>query len=333
MANVNRPVAIAAGSIRRAAFALSVVLTAAGASAAHGDWLVLTSGEAIETKGTWTVEGPKVVFTSTRGVLSSVRTSEVNVESSRALTAKKLEEATKGTAVPTPTPKRTPVLVLTDKDFAKTPTPAAAGEGAAEGTEEAAPEGAEAAPGTAPAEETGPQASAGAASAPANAAAQSAAAKAGTASPARITKPIVVPASDSIETRVAHQMPGPPALRITSWSARPTGDDQLSIFGSVQNVGGRVAAAVDVTVTLFDSEGARLGSAGAAVSSTALMPNVQADFEARFDGNPNFAEVQFVTKTTEIELSKPADGSELDEPVGDEPHATARTGAPAKPRS
>jgi alanine-alpha-ketoisovalerate/valine-pyruvate aminotransferase len=143
----------------------------------------------------------------------------------------------------------------------------------------------------------------------------------------------VVPSSDSVETRVAHQMPGPPALRITSWSARPTGDDQLSIFGTVQNVGGRVAAAVDIAVTLFDSEGERIGSAEAVVSSTALMPNVQVDFEARFDDSPNFAEVQFVAKTTEIELSRPANSGELDEPVGDEPHATGRTEARAKPRS
>ena len=126
-------------------------------------------------------------------------------------------------------------------------------------------------------------------------------------------------------------MPGPPTLRITSWSARPTGEDQLSIFGAVQNVGTRVAAAVDVTITLFDSEGTRIGSAEAVVSSTALMPEVQADFEARFEGNLNFAEVQFVAKTVEIELSKPANEGELEEPVGDEPHATARSSA-AKPK-
>jgi hypothetical protein len=126
-------------------------------------------------------------------------------------------------------------------------------------------------------------------------------------------------------------MPGAPALRVTSWSARPTGDDQLSIFGTVENVGGRVTAAVEVAVTLFDSEGANVGSGEAAISSTALMPNAQADFEAKFDGDPNFAEVQFVVKTVEIELSKPA-GEELDEPIGDEPHATAGAGAAAKPK-
>jgi hypothetical protein len=253
-------------------------------------------------------------------VLASVRASEVNVDASRALTAKKLEEATRVEEPPAPAPKRTPVLVLTDKDFEKTPPPAAA-DGAAEPSGEAAPPST-AAPGAEVS--AGPDA-AQPASAPA-------AAPAAAARP--ITQPIVVPPSDSLETRVAHQMPGPPALRITSWSARPTGEDQLSIFGAVQNVGTRVTAAVDVTVTLFDSEGTRIESAEAVVSSTALMPDVQADFEARFEGNPNFAEVQFVAKTVEIELSKPANEGKLDEPVGDEPHATARTSvAKPKPRS
>jgi hypothetical protein len=327
MANVKGAVTSAVTSMRRAAIALTVVVAAA--AAARGDWLVLASGEEIETKGAWTIDGPKIVFTTTRGVLSSVRASEVNIESSRALTAKKLEEASKVTVAPAPTPKRTPVLVLTDKDFPKEPTPAAAVEGAAVSGEVAA-EDAQGAPPAAPAAVPGSQAPASAAaqSADATAAARPAAAPA----PARNTQPVVVPASDSVETRVAHQMPGPSALRITSWSARPTGEDQLSIFGNVQNVGGRVAAAVVVTVTLFDSEGARIGSAEAAMSSTALMPNVQADFEARFDSSPNFAEVQFMAETTEIELSKPENGGELDEPVDDEPHATA-TGAAAKPRS
>src|SRR6185436_1347081 len=80
-------------------------------------------------------------------------------------------------------------------------------------------------------------------------------------------QPVVVPAADSLETRVAHQMPGPPALRVTSWSARPTGEDLLSIFGTVQNVGSRVTAAITVEVTLFDSEGTKIGTEEGVVSS------------------------------------------------------------------
>ena len=160
--NAERTVTIAAGSKRRAAtIAMGVVFAVAGA--ARGDWLVLTSGDPIETKGAWTLEGQKVIFTTKRGVLASVRASEVNVDASRTLTAKKLEEATKVEEPPAPAPKRTPVLVLTDKDFEKTP-PAAAADGAAAPSGEAAPaSAAEAgAPGaTVPAAAPGAQASAG----------------------------------------------------------------------------------------------------------------------------------------------------------------------------
>jgi hypothetical protein len=60
------------------------------------------------------------------------------------------------------------------------------------------------------------------------------------------------------------------------------------------------------------------------------MPNVQADFEAKFAGSPNFAEVQFTLKT--VELAIRTDGETLDQPVGDEPNVTAKTGS-ANPRS
>jgi hypothetical protein len=330
--NAERTVTIAATSKWRAAtIAMGVVLACAGA--VRGDWLVLTSGEAIETKGAWTLEGPKVIFTTTRGVLASVRATEVNVDSSRALTARKLEEASKVDEPAAPAPKRTPVLVLTDKDFEKAPpAPPPDAETAAPSGEAQPVSAAAAGAPAAAAPVAAPEAQATTGSTPAQPASEPAAAR--VAVPRQLTKPMVVPSSDSLETRVAHQMPGPPALRITSWSARPTGEDQLSIFGSVQNVGSRVTAAVDVAVTLFDSEGTRIDSAAAVVSTTALMPNVQADFEARFEDNPNFAEVEFVVKTVELELSKPANEGELDEPVDDEPHATARTSvAKPKPRS
>jgi hypothetical protein len=284
-----RTVTIAA-STRHAFLSLVLVLVAAGSgSSAHADWLVLSSGESVETKGAWTLQGPKVIFTTTRGVLSSVRASEVNVDASRALTVKKQEDASRVAAAPAAAPKPAPVLVLTDKDFAKKPAAAADGAAAVAG---AASDGA---------------AAGGAAAAH--------------------SPEMVVPTADSLETRVAHQMPGPPSLRVTHWSARPTGEDQISIFGEVQNVGARVTAGVDVGVTLIDSEGRRIGSTEAVISSTALMPQAQADFEAKFDASANFAMVQFALKTVEIEVGKPEGGEDLEEPVGEEPAASGK--APA----
>src|SRR5262249_20199399 len=82
-------------AVRRPLLSTAVVVTAmlCGVGTTQADWLVLRSGDQVETRGEWKVEGPKVVFTSTRGVLSSVRASEVDVDASRALTAKKHEEA------------------------------------------------------------------------------------------------------------------------------------------------------------------------------------------------------------------------------------------------
>jgi hypothetical protein len=304
--NAKKLLAVAADRSSRALISITVSLAAA-AGAAHGDWLVLTSGEAVETKGPWTLEGQKIVFTSTRGVLSSIRTSSVNVESSRELTAKKLEESTRVVVV-APTPKREAVLVLTDADFEKAKPVAVPDTTGATGREAA---------GETPA----------------------------------AAQPIVVPAADSLETRIARQMPGAPLLQITSWSARPTGENRLSIFGTVQNVGSLVAAAITINVKLIDSEGVQIGSADATLSSSALMPGVQAELEAQFEDNPNFAALEFAPKTVDLQVGRPAAGERPapsgdqppggDQPVprqpsdaparGDAPHATAPGAAPAAP--
>jgi hypothetical protein len=259
--------------LQRGAAALFAIAISTGLPvAATADWLVLATGESVETKGPWKVEGRMVIFTNLRGALSSVRASSVDVDSSHALTAKKHEEATRS-PVAEPPARREPVLVLTDADFATTPSAAA--------TESAG------VPSTAPG-----------------------------AAPTAATGPIVVPPSDELETRSARQLPGSPSLQVMSWSVRPTGEDDISILGYVQNVGNMAAASVTVGVTLFDSEGARLGSSEAALSSTALMPGVQAFLEAKFPGSPNFATVEFTVNTVELEVNQEDDGddaaSELD---------------------
>ncbi|MBP9146586.1 MAG: hypothetical protein KBF21_11560 [Thermoanaerobaculia bacterium] len=49
---------------------------------APADWLVLQTGERIETKGAWTVKGKQVVYTTPEKLLRSLRLSEVNLEAS-----------------------------------------------------------------------------------------------------------------------------------------------------------------------------------------------------------------------------------------------------------
>jgi hypothetical protein len=259
----------------RAALLVSAVLASAGA--ARADWLVLASGEEVETKGPWKVDGRMLIFTTTRGQLSSIRATSVDVEASRALTVKKHEEATRVVS-PTPTPRREPVLRLTDADFSGAPATAPSAAGAATPA------------GGAPSE------------------------------------PVVVPASDSLETRVARQVPGPPSLQVMNWSVRPTEEDELSVLGYVQNVGNLVTARVALTVTLYDSEGTQVASVPAALSSTALMPGVQSFFEAKFPGAPNFATADFALTTVELAVGSTGepepgapDGEEQPAPTESQP--------------
>lgn len=92
---------------------LAVVLLVMGALPAAADWLVLDSGDEVETKGSWTVQGGRVIFTTPRGSLSSVRVASVDIDASRKLSEKK----SKPEAKPAEAEERAPVLVLTDGDL------------------------------------------------------------------------------------------------------------------------------------------------------------------------------------------------------------------------
>ncbi len=113
----------------RRAFVYSVVIALAWlAPTATADLLVTRDGESIETRGPWKVKGRQVIFTDIRGVLSSLRFDDVDLEAS--------EEATRKAKEPPPpkpeTPAREPqqaaeapreaVLTLTNKDIGRAPT-------------------------------------------------------------------------------------------------------------------------------------------------------------------------------------------------------------------
>ena len=63
-----------------------ILLLVAAQAPLHADWLVLTSGERIETRGAWELKSNAVLFTSMRGQFSSVQAGDVDVEASRKLT-------------------------------------------------------------------------------------------------------------------------------------------------------------------------------------------------------------------------------------------------------
>jgi hypothetical protein len=87
--------------------------------AADADWLLLKDGHRVETRGAYTVRGKTVVFTSTAGVLSSLRLDAVDLEASRSASQP---------AAPTGVPKaaaRKPGRRLVFQDGNAAPQPAA----------------------------------------------------------------------------------------------------------------------------------------------------------------------------------------------------------------
>jgi glutaredoxin len=90
-----------------------VVLTVAGSLPAAADWLVTRDGHRIETDGPWKVKGRMVVYTDTRGTLSSLRLDELDLEASEAAG----EEPESPPPAVEQAEERAPVLVLTNEDI------------------------------------------------------------------------------------------------------------------------------------------------------------------------------------------------------------------------
>jgi len=115
------------------AWVLGGILTAAAAAALHADWIVTRQGERFEIRGAWQLKGRLVVFHLPDGTLSSMRADRVDLDASKRLT----QEAEKAAAAPAAgaaeaapsaaKPKRKAVIVLTDKDFTRAPSPAPGG--------------------------------------------------------------------------------------------------------------------------------------------------------------------------------------------------------------
>lgn len=85
------------------------------AGAAHADWLVTRDGARIETKGSWRVDGRRVLFTMPNGTLSTMRTDEIDLDQSALATTKAKEPP----VAPTETvqERKEPVFRLTEKDI------------------------------------------------------------------------------------------------------------------------------------------------------------------------------------------------------------------------
>ncbi len=85
-----------------AAAALSWIVAASAAA----DYLVMSNGAYVETKGAWKVEGPVVVFTLPNGTFSSVRAGEVDLDRSAEATAAARLEAKRAAEGGEPAPRQ-----------------------------------------------------------------------------------------------------------------------------------------------------------------------------------------------------------------------------------
>lgn len=74
--------------------AITVALLVAGSLPAAADWLVMQDGSRLETQGPWKKKGAQIIFTSVKGVLSSVRASEVDLDASASATVAARNAAT-----------------------------------------------------------------------------------------------------------------------------------------------------------------------------------------------------------------------------------------------
>jgi hypothetical protein len=121
--------------VNRLAAAASIVLVAGLATAAGADVLVTRDGATVETKGPWSVEGRRVIFTQPNGTLSSLPTAELDLDHSAVATARAADAAARAvepeaqSAAAPLAPPPPPVLRITDQDLAPA-TPAAEESGA-----------------------------------------------------------------------------------------------------------------------------------------------------------------------------------------------------------
>jgi glutaredoxin len=117
-----------------------ILAALAVAAPARAEWLVLRDASKLETRGPWRERGKLVVFTDAAGELRSLRSSEVDLDASRAETAAaaaRLRAKTPPTPPPAPRP---PVLVLTDEQVGHvSPSDEAAGAAARQATKAAPP--------------------------------------------------------------------------------------------------------------------------------------------------------------------------------------------------
>ncbi len=85
-----------------------LAMFAVGVQPAVADWLVLSDGQRLQTRGSWTVEEGRVIYTSASGVLSALRLDLVDLDASAKANLPVVREA--------PTTQRKAAVVISQSD-------------------------------------------------------------------------------------------------------------------------------------------------------------------------------------------------------------------------
>ncbi|MBZ0114164.1 MAG: FxLYD domain-containing protein [Thermoanaerobaculia bacterium] len=270
-------------TLRSKLFPFSLWLTAllfSMTSASFADVLMLKDGSSVETKGPWEVRGSIVVFTLPNGSLSSLRTTEIDLDRSAQATVKKAEPP--AAVVAEPIAPVVPAVVLTDSDVGHVKhnrLPAEQlGTGDSKDGSEGSSESSTAVDATPDARPTRRETE---------------------------TRDLVDPAAPSAADRPTYAPAQPAAagndverLQVTSWQeARSlTEIPTTRIVGILKNSSQELTSQIKVTVLLYDASGNLLATSQAKVIAGALRPEQSTTFSAEIPGIATYDNVEFETE-------------------------------------
>lgn len=242
------------------------------------DVLMLKDGSSVETLGPWEVRGSIVVFKLPNGSLSSLRTSEIDLDRSAQATVRKAERPA---VVAEPIAPVTPALVLTDSDVGhvsrKTLPPEQMSNVDPSNTSEEStedPPGRVGVTATAPRRETE-------------------------------TRDLVDPAAPETAPSATYSPAKPAAagndverLQVTSWQESRSMSEIPStrIVGILKNSSQELTSQIRVTVLLYDAVGNLLATSQAKVIAGALRPEQSTTFSAEIPGIATYDNVEFETE-------------------------------------
>ena len=222
-------------------------------------WIVTDDGQRIPTRGEWTVDGNRILYTSETGVLAMIRLSSVDLEASKQASA---PPAPPPTVAPAEKPQ--PVLVLQSKDVARY-------EGALAASDQL----------------VGTQTSVEASSE----------AGAATSADTSTSSQETAEGGDDETQEASARPPRPSDVTVVSWRDLGDFDKGVRLYGTLRNDGQANAFNIRVTVRVLNELGEVLEEGEATISSRQVSPGDTTNFRATFPRVSRYATVDFEVRS------------------------------------